>query len=213
MTITIRERGPDIHEREATGALKIRLRDSRDEAPEETIQVTVPNSSRAGKLTFEGDYATLTFERRIRHPVQLVWDAVTEPEHVARWYMTRARIEGREGGSIDYLSGPAQYHVTGQILEWQPPSVFEHEWNVEPRKELPKGEKSIVRWELIPDGDGTILRVTHKRLTRQTALGFVAGVHAFLDRLENELDGTPLTDWATRVAEVRASYQQWGTQR
>lgn len=211
MTITIRERGRGIHGREATGALKIRLRDSRNKEPGATIHVAVPASSRAGKLTFEGDYATLMFERRIPHPIQIVWDALTEPEHLARWYMTRARLDAREGGSIEYWSGPAQYHVTGKILAWQPPRLFEHEWNVEPQKGLPKGEKSIVRWELTPDGEGTLLRITHKRLTRPTAIGFLSGIHAFLDRLENELDGAPLVDWATRVAEVRANYSPPGT--
>jgi len=175
--------------------------------------VTTSHSSRAGTLTFDGDYAIITFERSIRHPIPVVWEALTESEHLARWYMTRARLDAREGGSIDYSSGPAQYHVTGKILVWQPPRVFEHEWNVEPRKELPKAEKSIVRWELTPDGEGTLLRLTHKRLTRPTAIGFVSGIHAFLDRLEDELDGAPLTDWPTRVNEVRANYPQWGTRR
>ena len=174
------------------------------------IQMTAGRPSPGGTVTFEGEYATITFERSIRHPIRVVWEALTESDHLARWYMTRARLDAREGGSIDYRSGPAEYHVTGKILVWQPPRVFEHEWNVEPRKELPKGEKSIVRWELTPDGEGTLLRLTHKRLTRQTAIGFSSGIHAFLDRLENELDGAPLVDWRTRVDEVRSNYPGWG---
>ncbi len=172
--------------------------------------MTTPHTSRGGTLTFEGEYATITFERSIRHPVHFVWEALTESEHLARWYMTKARLDARAGGSIDYWSGPAQFHVTGKILAWQPPRVFEHEWNVEPRKELPKGEKSIVRWDLTPDGDATLLRLTHRRLTRQTAIGFASGIHAFLDRLEDELDGAPLSDWGARVNEVRAQYPRWG---
>ena len=169
------------------------------------------HTSRSGTLTIEGDYATLTFERRIRHPVERVWEAITEPEHLARWYLTKARIEGREGGSIDYLTGPARVHVTGKILIWEPPRVFEHEWNTGPRKDLPTGEKTIVRWELNPEGDGTLLRFTHRRLTRQTATVFAGGMHGFLDRLENQLDGVPLVDWGTRISEVRPNYPQWGT--
>lgn len=169
------------------------------------------HTSRSGTLTFDGDYATLTFERRIRHPVELVWKALTEPEHLALWYMTKARIEGRQGGSIDYVTGQAQLHVTGKILTWEPPRVFEHEWNVDPRKDLPKGETTIVRWELTPEGDGTLLRFTHRRLTRQTAIVFAGGMHGFLDRLENQLDGVPLVDWKTRINEVRTNSPQWGT--
>src|SRR5438876_9038649 len=91
------------------------------------------------------------------------------------------------------------------------PRVFEHEWNVEPRKDLPTGEKTIVRWELTPEGDGTLLRFTHRRLTRQAAVVFAGGMHGFLDRLENQLDGVPLVDWGTRISEVRTNYPQWGT--
>lgn len=162
--------------------------------------------SGTGAVTYEGDTATITFERRIRHPVEAVWAALTEPGQLARWYLTEARIEGRPGGSLDYVSGPNRLHVTGKVLTWDPPRVFEHEWNLEPQPWMPNGERSLVRWELTPDGDGTVLRVTHRRLSRALASGFVAGVHAFLDRLEEQLDGLPLTDWTARVEALRASY-------
>ncbi|MGI0080930.1 MAG: SRPBCC domain-containing protein, partial [Nitrososphaerales archaeon] len=96
-----------------------------------------------GHVNMEGQYATLTFERRLPHPPEAVWEAITETAQLAEWYMTRARIDGRVGGSIDFWSGPSRLHVTGSILVWDPPHVFEHEWNVEPRPELPKGEQSI----------------------------------------------------------------------
>ncbi len=163
-----------------------------------------------GRVTYEGEFATLAFERRLRHPIQAVWDAITNPAHLAHWYMTKARLEGRAGGSIDYVSGISQFHVTGRILTWDPPHVYEHEWNVEPMQYLPKGERSIVRWELTPDGDGTILRLTHRHLTRQTAGGFVSGTHVFLERLEQQLDGKPLVNWVNRVNEVRGLYPPVG---
>ncbi len=159
-----------------------------------------------GTVTVEGEHATIAFERRYPHPIEDVWKALTDPEHLARWYMTKARLDPRPGGTLDYVSGISQFHVTGKILTWEPPRVFEHEWNVEPREHLPKGERSVVRWELTPDGDGTILRITHRHLTSQTAKGFVSGTHAFLDRLEDELDGKPLTNWVQRVDELRPVY-------
>ena len=173
--------------------------------------MATPLTSRAGRLTFEGDYATLSFERTFRHPVEAVWEAITDPEHLALWYMTEARLDPRPGGTIDYRSGPARLHVTGKILAWEPPRVFEHEWNVEPRKDFPKGERSVVRWELTPVGEGTLLRFRHRRLTRQTATVFAGGMHAFLDRLEDQLDGRPLVDWAARIGEVRPEYPAWGS--
>lgn len=168
--------------------------------------MTDAQSSRLGHVSVEGEYATLTFERRLPHPPEAVWEAITEPGQLAEWYMTRARIDGRMGGSIDFWSGPSQLHVTGSILAWDPPHLFEHEWNVEPRPERPRGEQSIVRWEIVREGDESLLKLTHRRLTRETAQGFAPGIHAFLDRLEASLAKTPLPDWRDRVEEERPSY-------
>src|SRR5438876_11734232 len=111
--------------RASLGALNMPRRESPQEPHGERIGVTTSPTSRSGTLTFEGDYATLTFERRIRHPVQLVWEAITQAEHLARWYLTKARVEAREGGSIEYLTGPAQVHVTWKILTCDPLPVRE----------------------------------------------------------------------------------------
>jgi uncharacterized protein YndB with AHSA1/START domain len=166
---------------------------------------------RRGNLTFEGDYATLAFERRFRHPIHAVWEAITDPEHLAQWYMTKAQIDARVGGSVDFVAMFAPVHATGKILTWDPPRVFEHEWNVGPNKDIPTpGERSIIRWELTPEGDVTILRFTHRRLTRQTATIFAGGMVAFLDRLENQLDGVPLIDWNARVEKIRSHHPEWG---
>lgn len=164
-----------------------------------------------GKVIFEGDHATLNFERRLRHPPEAVWEAITKPEELARWYMTRAKIDARPGGRIDFIAGISQFHVTGNILVWDPPRVFEHEWNVEPHKYLPNGERAIIRWELVRDGNETVLKLIHRNLNRNTAIGFSAGTHAFLDRLEAHLDNTPLPDWSKRVSEMRPNYPSWGS--
>ncbi len=162
--------------------------------------------SRLGSVTVEGEHATLVFERRLPHPPEVVWEAITEPRQLAEWYMTEAVIDGRVGGTIDFLSGPSQLHVTGGILAWDPPHLFEHEWNVEPRAELYQGEHSVIRWELVRDGDETVLKLTHRHLTRRTAQGFAPGTHAFLDMLESYLNKASLPDWRRRVEELRMSY-------
>ncbi|HZW58178.1 MAG TPA: SRPBCC domain-containing protein [Nitrososphaerales archaeon] len=145
----------------------------------------------------------------MKHPPETVWEAITDPTQLSKWYMTKARIDARVGGSIDYFAGISQFHVTGSILVWDPPRVFEHEWNVEPRPELPSGERSLIRWEIIRDGEDSILKLTHRNLTRRTARGFGPGTHAFLDRLEALLDESPLPDWRKRVEEMRSSYPGW----
>ena len=162
--------------------------------------------SSVGNVDYDGEYATLTFSRRVGHPPEDVWSAITDPEQLKSWYMTRAIIANGKGGSIDFVSGPSKFHVTGRILRWDPPRLLEHEWNVEPRPELPTGEKSVVRWELARDGDGTRITLVHQRLTRRTATGFAPGIHAFLDRLTSQLGGEPIPDWISRVEAVRKYY-------
>ncbi len=39
-----------------------------------------------GTLTRDGDRWTLTFTRKLAHSREKVWQAVTEPEHLAVWY-------------------------------------------------------------------------------------------------------------------------------
>ena len=163
-------------------------------------------SSRTGRVTIEADRANLTFERILRHPPAAVWRALPQPQELGSWYMAKATIDGHPGSSIEMHTGPSQFHVTGRILVWDPPRTFEHEWRVAPRPELPEGEDAVIRWELEPVPEGTRLVLTHRRLTRTTALGFAPGTHALLDRLEAHLDHAPLPAFGERYQEVLGSY-------
>lgn len=160
----------------------------------------------AGRVIHENGQATLLFERLLAHPPEDVWAAITGPEHLQRWYMTRAVIDGRPGGSVELWSGPAKVHVTGRITVWDPPRVFEHERNVDPTPQVPLHERSLMRWELTPEGAGTRLRLIHTRLAPQMAVQIAPATHALLDRLEDELAGRTLTDMLKRFGEVRALY-------
>lgn len=157
-------------------------------------------SDRNGRLTIDGDRAVLTFERRLPFPIETVWSAIADPEERREWLGTTT-IEPREGGTIEMVpTGPPlppdRMRVTGRILVWDPPHVLEHEWH------QPIVEDSTVRYELTPDGSGTLLRFTHRGLGVRNAGGFLGGTHAYLDRLQAYLEHEPLPDWLTRRAEI-----------
>lgn len=154
----------------------------------------------------EGEKATLVFRRRLAHPPEAVWKALTDPSELSNWYLTKAVIDGREGCTVDFIAGPSRPHVTGRILTWNPPTIFEHEWKVAPRAELQSGEDVIIRLELRRDGEGTILHFEHRKLNRETALGFAPGTHAFMDRLEAQLNKQPLPNWQERYQQVASRY-------
>lgn len=164
-------------------------------------------SGDVGAVHHDGSDVTITFHRRFRHPPERVWAALTDPEELKGWQMAEARSDGRAGGHVELVmatsGGP---RITGTILAWEPPRLYEHEFNIEPTSYAPHGERSVVRWELTRTPGGTELVVTHRRLSPKAAEGFVAGLHAFLDRLDAQLDGRPLPDWTARFHEVRPRY-------
>lgn len=162
-----------------------------------------------GQVEINEDLATLTFRRHLAHSPERVWRALTAAEELGEWYMAETRIDGREGGSIDIVTGPSRFHWTGKILIWNPFTTLEYEFNTPPHEHLPKGEQSIVRYELRPVENGTELTLKHSRLNKATALGFAPGTHAFVDRLNAHLDASSLPDWFFRYQEVKSGYPAW----
>jgi uncharacterized protein YndB with AHSA1/START domain len=162
------------------------------------------HDSTPGTLSFDGDTTVLTFVRRLPHPVDAVWAALTEPAERAAWFGATT-IDGRRGGTIETLPDdpPAPDDVkrlTGRILVWDPPHVLEHEWH------QAIVEASVVRYELRAEGDVTVLTLIHRGLGERNARGYIPGTHAYLDRLAAHLDGDTVPGWSTRYDEVAALY-------
>ncbi|MBO0688510.1 MAG: SRPBCC family protein [Candidatus Dormibacteraeota bacterium] len=157
-----------------------------------------------GTLTVTGAGTTIAFERRLAHPIERVWAALTDPGERARWF-GRTTIDPREGGRVETIAeGPpvseTMRTLIGRILVWDPPHVLEHEW-----QQTTIGF-STVRYELRAEGGETILRLTHHLSSAAGASGYIPGEHAYLDRLQAHLEGAPLPDWTARYEEVRLLY-------
>jgi uncharacterized protein YndB with AHSA1/START domain len=168
------------------------------------------NPGLEGTVTIEGEYTTLRYERQLSYPTELVWKAITDPEELVGWMNTKAVIDGRNGGTIDFVNTFSGFHTTGCILVWNPLRVFEHEWHISPNPSLPNGEsESVIRWELKQNSSlntKTLLTLTHSRLTKLTSSWFAPGWHAYLDRLEASLNNEVSPDWMKRFAEVKELY-------
>ena len=132
----------------------------------------------------DGRYV-LRYERRLRHPVNKVWEALTDPAQVEEWW-ARAEVELAEGGRarLEWLNGPAV--AEGRITRLEPPNAIEFDTDIHGR----------LLWELEPDGDETRLTLTVTAELPDDYLASVrAGWHVHLDFLEDALDGRPV-DWA-----------------
>ena len=162
-----------------------------------------------GDVIIEGDRATIVFRRTLHHSIDRVWQAVTDPNELSAWLLQSATIEPHPGGRIEYVSSPDPIVWYGKILVWDPPRVYEHEFNTDPDPRWSdhiQAERTTARWELDARGEFTVLTLTFRGFTRRVATGFAPGTHAFLDRLEALLSRTPLPDWARRFEEIRPLY-------
>jgi uncharacterized protein YndB with AHSA1/START domain len=126
----------------------------------------------------------LRYERRLRHPIEKVWAALTDPAQVEEWW-ARAEVELTEGGRarLEWLNGDAV--AEGRITRLEPPRAIEFDTDVHGR----------LLWELSPDGDRTQLMLTVTAEIPDDHLASVrAGWHSHIDFLEQALDGQPI-DW------------------
>ena len=43
------------------------------------------NTESKGEVTIEDEYGTLKYERRLSHPREIVWKAITDPKEIFGW--------------------------------------------------------------------------------------------------------------------------------
>lgn len=148
-----------------------------------------------GVLRAEGGRRSVRFERYLAAPVEEVWDALTNPDRLARW-LAPGRIEGDV--RFDFGEGGV---VTGRVLYSEPPSVLEYEWHFSGEAE------SVVRFELSAAGEGTQLVLDHRALAAEHATGYSAGWHAHLAALDDHLAGVS-GSWDERFAAALPRYRE-----
>jgi uncharacterized protein YndB with AHSA1/START domain len=128
--------------------------------------------------------AVIRFERRIGHPPERVWAAITEPSEMIGWWGD-ADVDLREGGRFDvrWLNTDEQgnsAHMHATIARLEPGRLLELDGDIH----------GTLRFELEPDGDGTRLRFSSTLdLPDEFRTKVLAGWHTHLDALATVLDG------------------------
>ena len=157
-------------------------------------------ASHDGTLVLDGDRAMLRFQRWYPHAVDRVWRAITDADEMARWFPSNVGGERRVGGDLVFDDGAQRAAagdageptradgptLTGRVVAYDPPQVFSFTWGGE-----------LLRFELVPDGDGTRLVFTQVLSHPSVAARNGAGWHACLrglDRLLGVAAG-PETGW------------------
>jgi uncharacterized protein YndB with AHSA1/START domain len=146
------------------------------------------------------DRHALTFERRLAHPVERVWRAVTDPAELAHWFPCSVRGDVAPGGRLTFeFPGGEMPAMHGDVVELDAPRRFAFTW----------GDDEL-RIELDPAGDGCLLRFTCLFSDPERASRDAAGWHVCLDLLERHLGGaatrSPSSD---ATPEWRALYDEY----
>jgi uncharacterized protein YndB with AHSA1/START domain len=130
---------------------------------------------------------TVTTEIRIDARPEAVFPFLTEPDKIVRWKGVDARVEAAPGGVYRVQVTPRNLAV-GEYVVVDPPRRVVFTWGWEGDDQLPPGS-STVEIELVPDGDGTIVRLTHSGLPDGAEVGQLEGWQHFLPRLASVAAG------------------------
>ncbi|MFD8457256.1 SRPBCC family protein [Streptomyces antimycoticus] len=126
-----------------------------------------------------GGRSALRLERRLAHPPEKVWRALTDPAQLVHWFPSEVQVELEVGGRMGFVfPGREAPDMDGVVTELDPPHVFTFTW----------GEDEL-RWELRPEGDGCVLTLTHTFGDRFGAASFASGWHACITGLAALLGG------------------------
>jgi uncharacterized protein YndB with AHSA1/START domain len=124
---------------------------------------------------------TVSTEIRIEAAPEGVFPFLTDPQKIVRWKGVDATVEAVPGG-IYRVNVTGGKHAVGEYLEVDPPRRVVFTWGWEGDDQLPPGS-STVTIELVPDGDGTIVRLTHSGLPEGADAAQLEGWEHFLPRL------------------------------
>jgi uncharacterized protein YndB with AHSA1/START domain len=150
--------------------------------------------------------ATMRFRRRLPHPVERVWKALTDPAELIGWW-GEADVDLAEGGrfTMRWLNTDDEGDsvvMAARITRLEPPRVLEIEGD-------PHG---VLRFELNRAGEGTELVFTARtELPADYESKVLAGWHFHLDALAETLAGhaVDIVDLPNaRWEEIHARYAQ-----
>lgn len=97
--------------------------------------------------------------RKLDHPPQRVWRALTDPDALAEWLMPND-FKPMLGHRFQFRSKPMpgwRGFVDCEVVELEPPRRLAYTWIGDEDWDAP----TLVRWTLEPDGAGTLLVLEH----------------------------------------------------
>jgi uncharacterized protein YndB with AHSA1/START domain len=150
------------------------------------------------------EFAAIERELYVEASPEVVFEVVSRPEHVKRWWSDDARYEPVPGsvGEIVFADRDTGSLETGAVerftvVDVQPPRRFSFRWIHSGGEPAAEGNSLLVTFELTPSGNGTRLRMTETgyremgwevAVLEQTYRDHVGGWDAILPQLAGYAD-------------------------
>ncbi|HZC99257.1 MAG TPA: SRPBCC family protein [Actinomycetes bacterium] len=103
-------------------------------------------------------------------PAERLWEVLTRPEHIGRWFEGMdVEVDLRPGGAMVLTSQEfGKFHAVVDKVE--PPRLFAYRWARHPDTPVTEGSATRVEFTLAPQGNGTRLRVAESGFTSTDAV-------------------------------------------
>ena len=110
-----------------------------------------------------------------------VWEALTDHDSLGRWLARVVDVELANGGAFVLALPGGGGEIDARVRTIDPERVLELDWSH-------AGEPhSVVRFELAPDGDGTLLVLDHHRINEPVGMRYIQRWTRAFARLDREL--------------------------
>jgi uncharacterized protein YndB with AHSA1/START domain len=126
-------------------------------------------------------------ERRVAAPPSAVFRYLTEPELWARWQGESTELDAAPGGVFRVTMADDQI-VEGEVLEVELDRRLVVSWGWRGHPRMSPG-MTTVEFELVPDGAGTLVRLTHRGIPAEDVPIHRAGWDVFVPRLALAAEG------------------------
>lgn len=107
-------------------------------------------------------HSTIEREIHIAASPEIVFDVISNPEHLVNWFPEEAALDARAGGQgLFTFHRPGGDHIAPvTVVDAQPYTLFSFRWNQDEGESATETNSLLVRFELVPAGGGTLLKMT-----------------------------------------------------
>ncbi|GAC1594808.1 MAG: hypothetical protein NVS3B19_17410 [Ginsengibacter sp.] len=100
-------------------------------------------------------------ERKFDCTPEMIWHAITDRNAMAKWYFKLKELRAEPGFEFSFEGGPEDriYIHECKVIDVITNKQLSYSWTY---KDIPG--YTVVNWELFPEGEGTLLKLTHSGL-------------------------------------------------